>query len=98
MAEPAGDAHHFHRVVHPFRPKTVGMRDLVRQGELVAQAFEVTDRGVDIDRFDRVAGHQVDAVEILGQTQQVCALLPCARYLLPNLKIIVVWWGRNVAE
>ena len=47
------------------------MDDLVGQGQLLEQAVEVADAGVDVDGLDRIAAGDVDAVEVLRQPHEV---------------------------
>src|SRR3546814_4223903 len=44
---------------------------LVGHGQDVAQRLQVADRGVDVDRLDRVAAEHVDGVELVAEPDQV---------------------------
>ncbi|CAI8450417.1 MAG: Uncharacterised protein [SAR116 cluster bacterium MED-G04] len=50
------------------------MHHLVGQGQHIVDAVEMTDGGVNIHRFHRVAGVEMQAVEILGQAQEVLVI------------------------
>ena len=70
-AEAAGDAGHLDHVLDPLGAEAVGVHDLVGQRQLLEEAVEVADRGVDVDRLDRIAAGDVDAVEVLGELDEV---------------------------
>ena len=60
------------------RAQAVGVNWLVRQRQHVEQSVEMADRGVDVDRLDRVAGPEMDDVEGLSEADEVLvvAMIP----------------------
>ena len=97
LAQPAGDAGHLHHVLDPLGPQRIGVHDLVGQCQLLVQAIEVPDRGVDVDRLDWVAPCHMDAVEILRQLHEFLERLEVARPLAA-LQIPGIRRGRDVDE
>src|SRR3546814_8779895 len=70
-ADAAGDPHHLDAVLDALAPQRVGVQRLVGHGQDVAQRLQVADRGVDVDRLDRVAAEHVDGVELVAEPDQV---------------------------
>ena len=70
LGEASDDAHHFERVEVALGAERVDVHRLIGEREDVAGGLKVTDRRVEIDRFDRIAGVAVKDVEALGQFQQ----------------------------
>ena len=67
-----GDAHHLEAVAVALPAEAVGVERLVGQRRAHrTSASRWRTAGVEIDRLDRVAGEEVDAVEHLRQPQQV---------------------------
>ena len=73
-----GDAGHLDHVLDALGAEAVGVHHLVGQRQLLVEAVEVADRGVDVDRLDRVAAGEVDAVEVLRQPDEVAEVLDVA--------------------
>ena len=73
------------------------MGDLVRQGELFIKTVQMADRGVNVDRLDRIAPGEMDAVEILRQLDEVAKAVHEARDLAP-LKIPVIRRRGDIAK
>ena len=74
----AGDPHHLHRILHALLPERVGVHDFVGQRQLVVDGVEMADGGVDVDRLDRIAAGEMDAVEILRELHEVAKALAVA--------------------
>ncbi len=55
-------------------PKRIGVKRLVGEDHHIAQRFEMAHGGVDIDGFDGIAGDEIDAVEILGELQELAVV------------------------
>ena len=81
FGQSSGNAHHLHHVLDPLLAQRIGVRDLVGQRQFVEQHIQMAHRSVHIHRLDRVSSGDMDAVEVLGQLQQVCALCTRARHL-----------------
>ena len=60
VVDAAGDPDHLDRVDVPLPAQAVGMDRLVGERQQVVDGVEVADRGVDVDRLDRVPGEEVD--------------------------------------
>ncbi len=71
LRQSAGDAGDLDPVADAAPAQRIGVEDLVGEDHEVAQAHEVTNIRVDVDGLQRVAAHQVDDVEALGEAQQV---------------------------
>ena len=78
VVEAAGEASHLDRVGDPLPAQRVGVDRLVGECQQVPQRVEVADRGVDVDRLDRVAGEEMDRVEHLAEPDQVLVVGPVA--------------------
>ena len=61
------DADHLHHIFDAFLAKTIGVHGFVGQRQLVIQHVQVSDRGVDVLRFNRIPARKMDAVKILRQ-------------------------------
>src|SRR5439155_26619705 len=61
-------------VADAFLAQRIGMEGLVGQYRHVAQSFEMADRGMDVDRLDRIARNEADAVEMLRKLQKIAVI------------------------
>ena len=71
VVDASGDAHHLDAVPVLLAAQAVAVDVLVGQRQHVEGGMDVAYRGMDVDRFDRVAGDEVDRVEHLSQLQEV---------------------------
>ena len=97
VGEAARDPGHLHHVLDPLRAERVGVNHLVGEDQLVLEAVEVPHRRVDVDGLHRIATREVDAVEVLGELEEVPVALAVAD---PSTAIEVraVGRARHVAE
>ena len=63
VVDPARDLDHLDRVEIALAPEAVGVDRLVRQRQHVEERVEMADRGVNVDRFDRIAAPEMDGIE-----------------------------------
>ena len=96
VGEPAGNAHHFHHVFDALGAKRIGMDHLVGQHQLVIQAVEMADRGMDVHRLDRIAAGKMHAVEILGQLDEIA--IACGRRSCAPIEIGAVRRRGDIAK
>jgi hypothetical protein len=76
--EPAGDTHHLHGILDAFLAQGVGLERLVGQRQQIEYRVKMANGRVDIDGFHGIAAVHVDAIETLGELQQVLKVLPVA--------------------
>ena len=60
------------------RAERVGVDRLVRQRQHVEERVEMADRGVDVDRLDRIAAPEMHGVERLPEPEEVLEVVPVA--------------------
>ena len=97
VRETARDPGHLHHVVDPLRAQRIGVHHLVGEVQLVVEAVEVAHRGVNIQRLHRVAAGEVDAVEVLGELEEVPVALAVAD-APAAVEVRAVGRARHVAE
>jgi len=73
------------------------VHNLVGQRQLVVDAVEVADRSVDVDRLDRIAAGEMDAVEILRELHQIAKALAIP-WPPAAVEVHGVRWARDVDE
>ena len=56
------------------RMRPSNLEEFFGQDHLVVNHIEMADRGMNIDRFNRIPAGKMDAVEILGEFQKISAL------------------------
>ena len=78
LVDAARDARHLDRVGDALATQRIRVDRLVGEGQQVPQRVQMPDRGVDVDRLDRVAGEEVDRVEHLAKPDQVLVVGPVA--------------------
>ena len=75
---PAGDAHHLDAVDVLLAAEAVAVDVLVGERQHVERGVEVTNRGVHVDRLDRVAGRRSGRVEHLAEPEQIVEVVAVA--------------------
>ena len=78
MVDLTGDADQLEAVLVALTPEAVGMQRLRAQCDRIEGRVEMADRRVDVGRFDRVAAHQMQAVEHLGHPHEVLVVVAVA--------------------
>ena len=73
------------------------MNHLIGQRQLVIKAVEVADRGMQIHRLDRIATGKMNAVEILGQLDEIAVAFAVA-HASAALDVRAVGRRGNIAE
>src|SRR5271163_3522008 len=76
--DPAGEARHFDAVANALAPEAVGVNRLVRQRQHLEQGVEMSNRGVNVDRFDGIAAPDMNGIESLPEPQEILivAMIP----------------------
>ena len=73
------------------------MNWFIGHGEHVVRAFQVTDRGVQVNRLNRVAGGEVHDVETLCQLKKILKVLTVSR-VTRSVEFHEVWRACDRAE
>ena len=73
------NTYHLEHVLVALAAEAVAVQSLVGVREHVVRAFEVADRGVQVDRFDGVARYEVNDVEYLRKFEQIAEVFARAR-------------------
>ncbi len=76
IVDAAGDARDLDAVANALAPQRVGVEYLVGHRHDIRQAFEVTDRRMDIERLDSITAAQVDDVERLDKLYEIPEIGP----------------------
>ena len=71
LVDAARELHQLEGIEVALPAQAVGVDRLVRQGQHVEQGVEVADRGMDVDRLDRIAAPQMNGVERLSEPDEV---------------------------
>ncbi len=71
MIDTAADAGHLDAIEVAVTTERVDVKDLVGQRVSIKRRMQMTNRCVDVNWLDRIAGHQVDAREGLAKPQEI---------------------------
>ena len=74
------------------------MHHFIGDGELVIKNVQMANRRMDVYGFDRVSPSEMDAIEILGQPQQILAHGTGTGHFSANRHIPVIGRRRHVAK